>query len=278
MIFYKSRLDVLPRLKLTKEKKSNFFKKKLLRGSLILLIVLLLAFWGAQRVGFEPLLILTNLPQALARFIYLYIPPSFAEIDELFTELVTTILLAISAASVGAVLAFFSGLAISKVTGKIKFLKVTIRLLATFIRNVPAAIWAITLLMAFWFGEFLAFIVMALSTYGFMTRLFANVIDETNSHSVEALEATGASYWQIVFQAVLPETLPVIISWALYAVETNIRSATIIGMLAGGGIGYLIGIYRHFRKFNLLFAAVIFIVITILITDQISNQVRKRIL
>jgi phosphonate transport system permease protein len=65
---------------------------------------------------------------------------------------------------------------------------------------------------------------------------------------------------------------------ALYAVENNIRSATIIGMLAGGGIGYLTGIYKHFRRFDELLAATIFIVAITLIADRLSVEVRKRIL
>jgi phosphonate transport system permease protein len=101
----------------------------------------------------------------------------------------------------------------SKVTGKIKPLRVILRFIATFLRNVPSSIWAIILLMAFWFGEFLALLVMTIGTFGFMARVFSDMIDETNSNSIEALEATGASYWQIITQAVFPETLPVAISW-----------------------------------------------------------------
>ncbi len=277
MISYKNRVKYNARFN-SGTAINKHFLTRLLKVLGIVLLLTLLAALGAERIGFNVLLIFTNFVQAITRFTQLYIPPDFSEITRLIEELWLTILLAISSAAVGVVLAYFSALAISKTTGKIPVLKYGIRFLATLVRNIPAAIWAITLLMAFWFAEFLAFIVMALGTYGFMTRLFSDMIDETNSHSLEALEATGASYWQIIAQAVFPETLPVAISWALYAVETNIRSATIIGLLAGGGIGYLIGIYKHFRKFHLLFAAVILIVITILITDQISTQIRKRIL
>ncbi len=274
MISYKSKSELLAKHPFA----LNFFKKRLLRFLLITAGILALASVGARLVGFQILPIFLKLPQALTRFFKLYLPPDFSEVSKLFEQLWLTVLLAVCSATVGVILAYFSALAISKTTGKIPVLRIGIRFLATLIRNIPSAIWAITLLMAFWFGEFLAFIVMALGTYGFMTRVFSDMIDETNTNSIEALEATGASYWQIIAQAVFPETLPVAVSWALYAVESNIRSSTIIGMLAGGGVGYLIGIYKHFRKFELLFTAVIFVVITILVADQVSTQIRKRIL
>jgi len=119
---------------------------------------------------------------------------------------------------------------------------------------------------------------MCIISYGFLTRAFADSIDETNRNAMEALQSTGASYWQIIFHAVLPETLPSLLSWSLYAAENNIRSATIVGMLAGGGIGYLIGIYKGFMKYQLLCTSILLVVIVVIATDQISTQIRKRIL
>ena len=72
--------------------------------------------------------------------------------------------------------------------------------------------------------------------------------------------------------------MPSLISWGLYSAENNIRSSTIIGMLTGSGIGYLISNYKHFRQFTSLFTAILLVVIVILIFDQTSNYVRRRIM
>lgn len=256
----------------------KFFESKRIYFAVVFVIIAILTYFASTIIGFDFFLIFKNMSQALNRFITLYLPPNFSEYPDLLDGIWMTIVLSITAGCIGTFLAYFSAIATSKATGKNKFLQVVLRFLATFIRNVPASIWAITLLMAFWYGEFLALLVMTLSTYAFIARIFSDMIDETNRDSIEALEATGASYWQVIAQAVFPETLPVTISWALYSVESNIRSATIIGMLAGGGIGYLIGIYKNFRHFDQLAAAVICIVVVILAFDQISMQIRKRIL
>lgn len=260
------------------ESPQKFLNAKRFLNFIALVIVAAVTYAASAHLEFDWIIIFTNFSNAASRFVKLYIPPNFKELGKMLEAIWMTVVLAISSASIGVILAYFSALATSKVTGKIKFLRVILRFIATFVRNVPVAVWAIVLLMAFWFGEFLALLVMTLGTYGFLARVFSDMIDETNSHSIEALEATGASYWQIVAQAVFPETMPVAISWALYAVELNIRGATIIGMLAGGGIGYLTGIYKHFRRFDELLAATIFIVITTLAADRISVAIRKRIL
>lgn len=260
------------------ENPQTYFRTKRMRDILIILACATVMYLAGSLIEFDFFVIFANFNKAIVRFASLYFPPNFSEMGNLLEGIWVTILLSIASGTIGTVIAYLSALGMSKRTGKNRVLKIILRVIATFIRNVPSAIWAIILLMSFWYGEFLAFVVMALGTYGFNARLFSDMIDETNHQSIEALEATGATYWQIIFQAVFPETLPVAISWSLYAIETNIRSATIIGILAGGGIGHLIGIYKHFRRFDQLAAAVIFIVITIFAFDQLSIQIRKRIL
>lgn len=255
-----------------------FFKSKRYRSSGIFIIFAFVFVGTSLLIGFDFLRIFTDIGNAVGRFLKLYFPINFEELDKMLEAIWVTLLLSVTAGTIGTILAYIAALGMSKRTGKNRIIKLVLRFLATFIRNVPASIWAIILLMAFWFGEFLALLVMTLATFGFNARVFADMLDETNHNSIEALEATGSTYWQMIFQGVFPETLPVAISWSLYAIETNIRSSTIIGMLAGGGIGYLIGYYKHFRRFDELMAAVIFIVAAIIIFDQLSIQIRKRIL
>lgn len=262
----------------TKLEHKSFFGWKRFRTAFIVVALMGLTFLCSQLIQFDLIRVFSNAHQALERFTQLYIPPNFKEMGKLAEAIFVTVLLAITAGTVGSILAYLAALSMSKQTGKNFIMKFLVRGLATFIRNVPSSIWAIILLMAFWFGEFLALLVMTMGTFGFTARLFSDMIDETNPHSIEALEATGASYWQIIFQSVLPETLPTAISWALYSVELNIRESTLIGMLAGGGIGHLIGIFKHYRRFDQLSGAVILVVILIISFDQLSMYIRKRIL
>lgn len=256
----------------------HFFRSKRLRDSSAIFLIVALAIGAMVLLRFDIVKAIVNIPKAANRFVQLYLPPAYLEIDKLLDAVWLTILLATTAGTLGSLLAYLAALGMSKQTGKILPLQIALRTIATFIRNVPVTIWAIILLMAFWYGEFLALLVMTMATFGFNARLYSDLIDETNTSSIEALRASGASYWQIVTQAIIPETMPGMISWTLYAIELNIRSATIIGMLAGGGIGHLIGIYKHFRRFDELLGAVLVIVVLILAFDQMSMYIRKQIL
>ena len=242
-------------------------------GCLVLFMIL-----ATLRLDIDWVSILTNSKKSFDRFMVEYIPLDLSVLPEQLYQLWITIVISIAGAFVGMVLAFFSSLALSKHTGKNKILKYVVRSFASFTRNIPEAVWAILLIPFLWFGEFLGFLVMCIISYGFLTRTFADEIDEANSNCLEALSATGASYWQIIFHGVIPETMPSLISWSLYAAENNIRSATVVGMLAGGGIGWLMGVYKGFYQMHLMCTSILLIVLVVILTDQISTQIRKRLL
>lgn len=256
----------------------KFFAKKRLNifgGTIVLFLFLAFCvYW----LDIDVAQIFTNFSKSINRFFTIYFPMDFSNIGELIYQLWMTVVISVAGASVGVVLSFFSALAISSSTSSNWVLKVIIRTLASLSRNIPEAVWAIILIPCLWYGEFLGFIVMCIISYGLLTRAFADSIDETNRSCIEALEATGASFWQIVIHGILPENLPSLISWSLFAAENNIRSSTVVGMLAGGGIGYLIGIYKGFMNYTTLCTAIFLVVIVVILADQISTQIRKRIL
>lgn len=115
-------------------------------------------------------------------------------------------------------------------------------------------------------------------SFGFMTRAFIESIDEVSSSSVEALRATGASYFSIIFQSVIPSSMPQLLSWILFMVETNIRQATLIGILTGTGIGFLFSLYYKSLNYSSASLVVIVIVAAIMLIEVVSNYVRRVIL
>lgn len=256
----------------------KYFKKK--RIVILGLIALIIAsiYISSCILNIEWLQVFTNFHKSIVRFTENYLPMDFTRLTEQLYQLWITIIISLAGAFAGMVFAFFSAIAISSNTGRNAIVKYIIRGLASLTRNIPDAVWAVILIPCLWFGEFLGFIVMCIISYGFLTRAFADSIDEANSSCIEALNATGASYWQIIIHAVIPETMPSLISWSLFAAENNIRSATVIGMLTGGGIGFLMGTYKGFMRYQLLCTSILLIVIVVIITDQISTQIRKRIL
>lgn len=255
-----------------------FFKNKRKSFFVISSVILFMIIISTIMVNFDWFNVLFKLPDVISRFFELYFPMDFTDLSKMLEALVLTLMMAFAASGTGLLFGFLGALIISKKTGKIPVLKEIVRFIATLLRVVPPAIWALIFIFTFWYGYFLAYLVLTLYSFGFLTRTFSDIFDETNPDCIEALDATGAGYFQIVYHAIIPEVMPAVVSWALYDIENNVRNSTIVGLLTGAGLGYLISIYRHFREFESLIVAVILVVIAIIIIDNITTQIRKRIL
>ena len=108
-----------------------------------------------------------------------------------------------------------------------------------------------------------------------LTKLLSESIENIDQGVVEALQATGATYLQTVSFAVIPQMLPDLISFTLYRFETNIRAASVLGLIGAGGIGQIL--YSSFRTFKYQEAVTIVIVLIVLVmlVDALSARLRK---
>jgi len=139
-------------------------------------------------------------------------------------------------------------------------------------------VWAILLLFSFGQNVLTGFFALFFATFGLLTRTFIETIDEVSSSCVEAMYATGATSLQTVFQGIIPSSMPAIVSWVLYMIETNIRSSTLIGILTATGIGALFDLYYKRLDFGSASLVVISIVVLVIAIEIASNQIRKVIM
>ena len=150
--------------------------------------------------------------------------------------------------------------------------------IASVFRNIPLVAWVMILMLAFSQSLLTGFLALFFGSLGFLTRAFMETIDEASVHAVEALQATGASYPAIIFQAVLPSSMPQMISWLLFMIDTNIRDAILVGLLTGTGVGFSFDVYYKAFRFHDASLVVIMIVIAVLTIEMISNYIRRIIL
>jgi phosphonate transport system permease protein len=203
---------------------------------------------------------------------------SLAKLPDILATLWYTVLMSIAASTVAAVFALFLAVAGSRTTRIHMLFSVITRGIASFFRNVPLVAWAMVLMLAFSQSSLTGFLALFLGSLGFLTRAFMEAIDEVGDSAVEGLASTGAAYFPIVFQAVLPASMPQLVSWLLFMIDTNIRDATLVGLLTGTGIGFIFDVYYKAFNYHVASLVVIVIVIAILITEAISNSVRRVIL
>jgi len=196
----------------------------------------------------------------------------------ILTKLSETIFMSIAATTLAAMFSLFLGLMGSQTTKVNNILSRFARLIASFSRNIPVVAWSLILLLSFGQNSLTGFLALFVGTLGFLTRAFIETIDEANHSAIEALQATGATYWQIISKAVIPQSLPQMLSWILFMIETNIRSATLVGILTGTGIGNTFDMFYKTLNYNAVALVTLTIVTTVIVIEIISNGIRRIIL
>lgn len=247
---------------------------------IFLLIIIVLTYLSAAITSFNFVDGLATIPKAIG-WMFSNLIVTQETLDKLPTileKLAETTFMSIAATTIAAVVSIFLGVFGSKVTKVNNFLSVFARFIASISRNIPVVAWALVLLISFGQNSVTGFLALFVGTVGFLTRAFIESIDEASQSSVEALTATGSTYFQIVGKAVIPQSLPQMISWVLFMVETNIRNATLVGILTGTGIGYTFDMYYKMLNYNAVALVTLCIVIIVIMVDLISNYVRKVIL
>ena len=223
---------------------------------------------------------ISALPRAFSWIVDNLVPTEKAlkRLPNILQKLMETTLLSISVTVVAGLFAFFFSLLGSKTTGTHRWLGRLVRIAAAFFRNVPDVVWAMLLLFSFGQNILTGFFALFFTTFGMLTRTFIETIDEVSAACTEALSATGATYLQTVFQAIIPSSISEMLTWVLFMIETNIRSSTLIGMLTATGIGYLFDLYYKRLDYGSASLVVICIVFTVILIETLSTRIRKVIL
>jgi len=203
---------------------------------------------------------------------------ALTKLPDIARKLLDTVLMSVAATTIAAIFALMLAMIGSRTTRINKLFSVLARGVASLLRNIPLVAWAMILMLAFSQSMLTGYLALFFGSLGFLTRAFIETIDEASIHSVEALRATGASYLSIIFQAVLPSSLPQMVSWLLFMIDTNIRDATLVGLLTGTGIGFSFDVYYKSFHFHEASLVVIMLVITIISIEMISNYIRRIIL
>src|SRR5262249_54923065 len=142
------------------------------------------------------------------------------------------------------------------------------------IRGVDALIWALMFVNVVGLGPFAGVMAIAVSDTGTLAKLFAEAIEHSDRRQIEGVRATGANRLQIVRFAMLPQVFPVLLSHALYYLESNTRSATILGVVGAGGIGLHLADRIRVNNWDEVSFILIMILVTVTGIDLVSKVIR----
>ena len=156
------------------------------------------------------------------------------------------------------------------------FIYTLTRTVMNVVRSIEPLIWAIVATIWVGLGPFAGSIALTLHTIAALGKLYSESIESIETGPIEAIQATGANRLQTIIYAVIPQILPPFISFTIYRWDINVRLSTIIGLVGGGGIGFLL--IQWIRQFQYENAgiAVWLITITVATLDYISSSIRQR--
>lgn len=143
-----------------------------------------------------------------------------------------------------------------------------------FCRTVPELVFALIFVVAFGLGPVPGVLAIMIHTAGALGKLFAEVVENIDMKPVEGAIASGATRWQAIRYAVVPQVLPNFASYALLRFEINVRGASVMGFVGAGGIGQeLIEAIRKFY-YSDVSAILLLIIGTVMIIDLVTERIR----
>lgn len=206
----------------------------------------------------------------------------FSQVEFPFPTIITAIVETVQIAIVGTLLSIFLaipfGLLAARNISPYPVVYQTTRMLLNANRAVPDIIFALIFVAAVGLGPFGGVLALAIGSIGFMGKVYAESIEAIDPQQVLAVKATGANRVQVISAAVLPQAMPLLASYSLLVFESNVRAATILGIVGAGGVGFELQKYMSLFQYQLLTGALIVIIIVVTVLDRLSDRVRKNLI
>ena len=152
-----------------------------------------------------------------------------------------------------------------------------VRTLMNIIRSIEPLIWALIAVVWVGLGPFAGIVALTVHSVAALTKLYSEAIEGIDNGPIEAVRATGANTLQTIMFGIVPQMISPFISFSIYRWDINVRMSTIIGLVGGGGIGFLLVQYIRLLDYRAAGIAVWFIAVTVAVLDYVSAEIRARL-
>nr|WP_317135165.1 phosphonate ABC transporter, permease protein PhnE [Pollutimonas thiosulfatoxidans] len=203
-----------------------------------------------------------------------FFPPDFRYWRLYLTEMLVTVQIAVWGTALAIVCSVPLGILCSENIAPWWICQPVRRVMDAF-RSINEMVFAMLFVVAVGLGPFAGVMALFVGTTGVLAKLFAEAVEAIENGPVEGVRASGATGLQEVIFGVIPQVLPLWISYSLYRFESNVRSATVVGMVGAGGIG--VTLWEAIRGFQLAqtCAILICIIAVVSVIDIVSQHLRK---
>ncbi|WP_404464879.1 phosphonate ABC transporter, permease protein PhnE [Vreelandella aquamarina] len=208
-------------------------------------------------------------------FLGAFLQPDFvSRQSDILAGLMESLTMTLTSTVIGVLLAIPVGLGAARNIAPLPIYAVCRAIIAVS-RTFQEVIIAILFVVMFGFGPFAGMLTLAFATIGFMAKLLAEDIEDLDWKQVEAVRATGASWWQTMNHAVQPQVMPRLIGLSMYRLDINFRESSVIGIVGAGGIGATLNTSLSRYEYGTSAAILLIIIAIVLMSEYASSHVRR---
>jgi phosphonate transport system permease protein len=243
--------------------------------NLLATLALAIVFGAAGRViELRPLELLRDAGN-IAVFLRGYLHPSFVHIGEYAWQCVVTVSIALWGTLLAFAISVPLGLLGARNLAPHPLVHFAARRVMDLLRAVNEFVFALMFVTAVGLGPFAGMLALGIHTGGVLGKLLSETIESIDPGQVEGVAAVGAGRLHVIAFGVVPQVLPNFLSYVLLRFESDIRSASVIGMVGGGGIGFYL--WDTIRAFNDRESAtvILLIVLMVMAVDVVSSRIRR---
>ena len=244
----------------------------------MILAVCAIFVFGLVDLGFSPAKLVSGLSQ-LGWIAVMMIPPDpGSSLPAYLAALGETLSIALLGTTLAAVAALPVSLLAARNIVPSNLLRFPVRRFLDSIRGVDTLIWALVWINVVGLGPFAGVLAIALSDFGAFGKLFSEAIEAADKKQVEGIRASGGNALHEIRFGLMPQVLPVIAGQVLYFIESNTRSATIIGIVGAGGIGLQLAEQIRVLEWQKVSFLILMILVAVAAIDWISGKLRFAII
>ncbi len=200
-------------------------------------------------------------------------PALFAAIETIYMAFIATI----AALPIAFILGFFAARNLMADSRFFFSIYVLIRFCLNMTRSIEPLVWAIIFSVWVGIGPFAGMLALSLHSVSSLAKLYSEQIENISDGPIEAIKATGAHPIQVVWYGVVPQIVLPYLSFTIYRWDINVRMATVIGLVGGGGIGTMLMQYQGLAKWNEVGLLVLVIAAIVWVMDYSSSKIREAI-
>jgi phosphonate transport system permease protein len=244
----------------------------------MILVALVIFVLGLVDLDFSPSKLLSGLNQ-LGWITLMMIPPDpGASLPIYLSALGETLSIALLGTTIAAVFALPVSMLAARNIIPSNLLRFPVRRILDSIRGVDTLIWALVWINVVGLGPFAGVLAIAVSDFGAFGKLFSEAIEAADRKQVEGIRAAGGNALHEIRFGLMPQVLPVIAGQVLYFIESNTRSATIIGIVGAGGIGLQLAEQIRVLEWQKVSFLILMILVAVAAIDWISSKLRFAII